>query len=126
MYRVRDITPQENKIRDYTNQRKNVYGENDKSSRKALRLRKRWVNRAFRRTLNNIERNPNLEWDEIDVEVHNCKRHDWEKYPDALIIEVMDNKWSDSSRTKFKPLRSALRAEEIRRLNQSNMNLGIA
>ncbi len=35
MNQERVITPQENKIRDYTHQRKNVYGENDKSSRKA-------------------------------------------------------------------------------------------
>ena len=125
MCRVRDITPQENKIRDYTNQRKNVYGENDKSSRKALRKRKRWVNRAFRRTLNNIEQNSNLEWDEIDVELNNCKRHVWKKYPDALIVEVMDNKWSDSSRTKFKPVCSALKSEAIRRIYQSNKRIGV-
>jgi len=33
-------SPQENKVREYLNQRKNCYGENDKSSRKAIRVRK--------------------------------------------------------------------------------------
>ncbi|WP_040806246.1 hypothetical protein [Nocardia concava] len=42
-------TPQEKKLLSYTKDRRNNYGENDKSSRKAIRQNKRLPNRADRR-----------------------------------------------------------------------------
>ena len=50
----RNTTPQENKVRDYMNQTQNCYGGNDKSSRTAIRRRKAWVNKSFRRMGTNI------------------------------------------------------------------------
>ena len=122
---VREITPQEKKIRDYTNQRINTYGENDKSSRKALRKRKRWVNRTYRKKFTNIKNNACLEWDEIDVEIRNSTRENWKKIPDVLMVERMDQKWCDSSRSKFILLQSELRDEAIRRVRQSKTYIDI-
>ena len=42
-------TPQEKKRLSYEKDRRNTYGENDKSSRKNIRRRKRYPNRANRR-----------------------------------------------------------------------------
>lgn len=41
--------PREDKIRSYQRDTRNIYGENDKSSRKNIRFRKAWVNRTYRR-----------------------------------------------------------------------------
>ncbi len=41
-------TPQEKKALSYAKDRRNLYGESDKASRKAIPLRKRLVNRANR------------------------------------------------------------------------------
>src|SRR4028119_181715 len=43
-------TPQEKKRLSYAKDRRNTYGENDKSSRKNIRRRKRHPNRSNRRT----------------------------------------------------------------------------
>ena len=50
----RKTTPQEKKIKDYENQRRNDYGGNDKNSRNAIKKRKRWVNKAYRKRVNNL------------------------------------------------------------------------
>lgn len=42
-------SPQEKKLLSYAKDRRNNYGENDKSSRKSIRLNKRLPNRADRR-----------------------------------------------------------------------------
>lgn len=118
-------TPQEKKIRTYVNQRQNAYGENDKSSRSALQKRKRWVNRSFRRKLNNISHNTNFDWDEIDVEIKSSKRKNWKKCPDMLFIELAEIKWSGSSRSKVKPIRSKLRTEAIKRIRKSGKKIDI-
>ncbi|MEV6099979.1 hypothetical protein [Nocardia sp. NPDC051981] len=49
MVMVTRKSPQEKKILSYTKDRRNDYGENDKSSRKAIRRNKRLPNRADRR-----------------------------------------------------------------------------
>jgi hypothetical protein len=48
----KDRDPTEEKILDYQRHRTNAYGENDKSSLKAIRFRKAWVNRSYRRGIN--------------------------------------------------------------------------
>jgi hypothetical protein len=47
---MRQRTPQEKKELSYERDRRNAYGENDKSSRRAIRLRKRLSARSYRRT----------------------------------------------------------------------------
>lgn len=113
------ISPQEKKIRDYSHQRKNSFGENDKSSRRALRQRKRWVNRSFRRSVNNAIANRVQACETIDANIKSLNRPNWKKFPDELIIEHFDKKWSGSSRSKAKPVRSLLRKEAMKRLKKS-------
>ena len=112
-------TPQERKIQDYTHKRKNSYGENDKSSRNALRKRKRWVNRSYRRSINNLTNCNTFEPDEINEMIASAKRYGWKKYPYELVLENLDHKWSGSSRSKVKPHQSGLRNEAIKRLKHS-------
>ena len=80
------ITPQEKKIRDYSKQRKNDYAENDKSSRTAIRNKKRWLNRSYRRSVKN---QLCLSPEEVDDKVKSVKKHYWKKWPDSLIIETL-------------------------------------
>ncbi len=84
-------TPQEDKILDYVNQRKNAYGENDKSSRKAVRNRKAAVNRDFRREGQNILRSGDLDWEIVDLELSEQERLDWKKCADEPLIEHMSD-----------------------------------
>lgn len=45
------LSPQQKKLYSLQKDCRNSYGENDKSSRTAIRARKRWVNRSYRRTV---------------------------------------------------------------------------
>ncbi len=125
MMRTKRITPQERKIRTYTRQRKNSYGENDKSSRQALRKRKRWVNRSHRRAIHNIVKNGGLPWDVVDAEIKNARRHNWKKCPDKLIIGTFMRKWCGSSRTRYKPPSKRLRDEALRRLRRAGKKVDL-
>ena len=111
------MTPQEKKIRDYTHQRKNCYGENDKSSRNALRKRKRWVNRSYRRSVKN---KISLDIESIDDSVKGVKKHDWKKGADELIINLFDRKWSGSSRKRANLNKGKLQNEALKRIRKSN------
>ena len=113
------LTPQEKKIRDYSNQRVNVFGEGNKSSRKAIRKRKRWVNRAFRKAGKNVSQSGSQDIDSIDVDIADLKRHGWRKIPDELLIQRINHKWSGSSRSKVKPHVGDLRNEAIKRVKKS-------
>jgi hypothetical protein len=80
-------TPQEKKRLSYENDCRNQYGENDKSSRKAIHFRKHWVNKTYRsqvRQATNLikgteENTDNDQTNQID----NVKRKSWKKYPDT-------------------------------------------
>ena len=107
----RKNTPQERKILDYVNQSKNSYGENDKSSRKAIRDKKAAVNRDFRRAGRNILRSGESDWDNVDVELSEQERLDWKKCADELLIEHM----SDYNRNE---LVGELQKEAIKRVKK--------
>ena len=111
-------TPQENKILDYVNQTKNSYGENDKSSRKAIKKRKAQVNRSFRREESNILNQPIDDLEELDVELSEQPRNQWKKFADESLIEHLANGTSDSTRTKGVELDSDLQKEAIKRLKK--------
>lgn len=119
----RKTTPQEKKVRSYMRQRRNCYGENDKSSRKAIRQRKRWVNRSYRRSARHILRSGNAEWDELDASVDGLKRKEWRKGADMPLVLMLDMPWSDSARTRHRPNRSKLRKEALKRLRKARTGL---
>lgn len=78
-------TPQQKKVLDYVNHSKNSYGENDKSSRKAIRFRKAQVNRQFRREQTQLL----LQYDDADelsAALQAQPRLNWQKAADAPLI----------------------------------------
>lgn len=115
---MRRNTPQSKKVLDYVKRRKNCVGKNNKTSRKAIGKRKRWVNRAYRKAVNNFL--AGLPQHEQAIEqIEKVQRHGWRKYPDQLGIEMDPLKWAASRRPRGQSNKSPLRAEAIRRLRKS-------
>ncbi len=77
--------PEEEKIRDYTKQRRNAWGENDKSSRKAIRLRKAWVNRSYRRAVRQAV-DAVHEHDDVTDAAQKIRRKEWKKGADLPLL----------------------------------------
>jgi hypothetical protein len=92
MLRVTRRTPQEKKALSYVKDRRNAYGENDKSSRKAIPFRKRWVNKTNRHAYNQVLQLAEGRRDEfvesvVDDRVHGRRRKRWAKWPDESLGE---------------------------------------
>ena len=75
------MTPQEKKCLSLKKDCRNTYGENDKSSRKSIRSRKRWVNRSYRRELKQVIDFSDQE--EVQSEVNSVQRKAWKKCSDT-------------------------------------------
>jgi hypothetical protein len=90
----RQKTPQEKKAESYAFERRDTYGENNKSSRKNVPRRKIRINRDYRRTvrqqlvLSNAELSEELA-DTIDVEAKNIHREPFRKCPGTPLREVV-------------------------------------
>ena len=87
---MKQKTPQEKKALSYAKDCRNTYGENDKSSRKNIPLRKAKVNRGYRRkvnqTLQEIDTKIDLEKAELaETEARNIKRENWKKCADESL-----------------------------------------
>lgn len=110
---ARKRTPQEKKVLSYMRDTRNVYGANDKGSRKSIRRRKRQDERQYRRAVSQDMRStpPNAE----DTASSSVERRSPAKAPDAPLAEFLD--WS--RRPSGGPVEeSALRAEAKRRLRR--------
>jgi hypothetical protein len=94
---VRRRSPQEKKALSYARDCRNVYGENDKSSRTSIRRNKRFPYRANRRhhrqTLTVSVGAPDPDVDEA-VEVWLCgrRRASWRKWPDLPLGMVVKSR----------------------------------
>jgi hypothetical protein len=115
-------SPQEKKALDYQKDRRNTYGENSKSSRKAIHLRKAWVNRSYRRDvraeLAKASQTPDPEEHQVDA----VRRKDWKKSPDEPLGEVLRRKQGWRVRTGTipeAPPPSLLQQEAATRLRRS-------
>jgi hypothetical protein len=98
-------SPQEKKALSYARDRRNMYGENDKSSRKNIPLRKRMVNKANRNAVQQqlrqavgvtaVERAERAE-----ERVRGARRKTWRKHPDLSLRQALDLKraWSERYR----------------------------
>ena len=87
-------TPQEKKRLSYLRDRRNTYGENDKSSRKAIHRRKQIVNQANRRIVRQgITAATSLpdqgDLEEAVVEATSVRPKRWSKEPDEPLGEVL-------------------------------------
>ena len=89
-------TPQEKKKLSLKKDRRNSFGENNKSSRKAIPKRKRAVNKSYRKTVKQTIQ-VDAEMKEIDLiivdeKIKNVKRKFWKKHPDESLEEALKRK----------------------------------
>lgn len=88
-------SPQEKKALSYARDRRNVYGENDKASRKAIPARKAGENRKRRRKASQAIKATQGAADEVLDVVESSLRQDiervggWKKSPDAPLEEFL-------------------------------------
>jgi hypothetical protein len=81
----RQYTPQEKKRKSLEHDGRNCYGENSKSSRKAIPRRKALANRAGRHAASQTLFHSNDDVDVLHESVRKVKRGDWKKAPDAAL-----------------------------------------
>lgn len=82
----RRLNPQQKKQYSLEKDCRNCYGENDKSSRTAIRARKRWVNRSYRRT---VQQQLQGAEEQMQDQVQNVQRKTWTKIADRPLGEMM-------------------------------------
>jgi hypothetical protein len=80
------MDPRKKKEQSLKHDRRNTYGENDKSSRESIRRRKQWVNRAYRRRVNQTLATSAAEVTEDSVA--KIQRHDWKKSADEPLGDI--------------------------------------
>jgi hypothetical protein len=88
-------SPHQKKAASLTHDRRNVYGENDKATRKNLPRKKARLNRAFRHEVRDglkVDGAPveKLELDALDASVTAVRRKKFKKQPDVPLIEYLD------------------------------------
>jgi len=85
---ARDESPQDKKARSLARDRRNTYGENDKSSRTAIRGRKRWASRSYRHRFRQVlEREMVVSEGEEVVDPR--KRVQWRKSADTPLGDLL-------------------------------------
>jgi hypothetical protein len=88
-------SPQEKKALSYAKDRRSIYGENDKSSRKNIPLRKRLVNKANRHAMQQQLHQAEglVDLDRVDLaEVSRARPKVWRKRPDVPLGEYLNGK----------------------------------
>jgi hypothetical protein len=95
MSEPRPRDPREDKILSYQRDRRNCYGESPHGSRKSIRFRKAWVNRAYRRQIQQ-QLDPSKEPEQIEEQAALVRCRQWEKRPDSPLGLVV--RWRRSLR----------------------------
>ena len=88
-------SPQEKKALSYAKDCRNTYGENDKSSRKNVALRKANINCAYRSKINAVLKVADgkvdlAETESIEHKVKIVKKDKWKKSPDMPLREFVE------------------------------------
>lgn len=81
------MDPRQKKEESLKHDRRNTYGENDKSSRKSIRRRKQLVNQIYRHKVKQVLAPSGL--DSIEDGVAEILRPQWRKYPDQPLGKVL-------------------------------------
>ena len=116
----RPKTPQEKKALSYENDRRNTYGENDKSSRKAIPARKAAENRKVRRKANQVLNVVERLDEERAVVIESSLKQDiervggWTKSPDTPLVEYLDLQARRRSWRSLSPNRSPASDPKVR------------
>jgi hypothetical protein len=82
-------TPQAKKRLSLLKDCQNTYGENDKSSRTAIRWRKRWVNSTYRRNVKQSLAEITDDFDRLTDRTTTIERHPWRKCADLPLGEKL-------------------------------------
>jgi hypothetical protein len=82
-------TPQAKKRLSLLKDCQNTYGENDKSSRTSIRWRKSWVNRTYRRDVNQSLGEATEDFDRLTDRAKTIDRHPWQKCADMPLGEKL-------------------------------------
>ncbi len=111
---MRKKTPQEKKSLSYAKDCRNIYGENDKTSRIAIRKNKTFPNRAFRKHINDTLQSAigavDLEKAEsVDVEIKEIKRRKWKKVADAPLGQIIRGQIETGERPIRRRLNGAMK-----------------
>jgi hypothetical protein len=121
----RQKTPQEKKAESYAFERRDTYGENNKSSRKNVPRRKIRINREYRRTirqklvLSNTGLSEELA-DTIDVEAKNIHREPFRKWSGTPLREVVEAKLERRAELERKAFH--LQQERLKNLEERTFN----
>jgi hypothetical protein len=96
-------TPHQKKKASYAKDRRNVYGENDKASRKNLPRKKARLNRAFRHEVHaalHVDGTPveTLNTDAVDVDATSVRRKKFKKQPDVPLLQYIERQRADRTR----------------------------
>ncbi len=93
-------TPQAKKRLSLLKDCHNTYGEHDKSSRTAIHWRKSWVNRTYRRDVNQSLGEEDRDFDLMTDRVKTIDRHSWRKCADMPLGEKLlrDKTWEISQK----------------------------
>jgi hypothetical protein len=88
-------TPQAKKRLSLLKDCQNTYGENDKSARTSIRWRKSWVNRTYRRNVNQSLGEATEDFDQLTDRAKAIDRHSWQKCADMPLGEKLlhDKTW---------------------------------
>jgi hypothetical protein len=88
-------TPQAKKRLSLLKDCQSTYGENDKSSRTSVRWRKSWVNRTYRRDVNQSLGEATEDFDQLTDRAKTIDRHSWQKCADMPLGEKLlhDKTW---------------------------------
>lgn len=81
------MDPRREKARTLKHQRRNRYGEHDKGSRKSIRRRKRWVNRAYRSAVNQTI--DHYDAAAVDDALLHVNRPFWQKTADVPLGDLL-------------------------------------
>lgn len=96
------MTPQEKKRLSYANDRRNGYGENSKSSRKNLPLRRARKHRQYRHASKQAIVSA-TDADSMESTVAELRRDDWQKVSDIPLAEHIERKITRRVRTGQQP-----------------------
>ena len=108
------MSPQEKKVRSYQRDRRNSYGENDKSSRKNIPRSKARAERSYRSRVKQALRSSGSEPDVAASKLH--RKGDFKKAADQPLADYVEGPWRRRGAPPLEP--SPLREEAKRRLRK--------
>lgn len=110
-------SPQEKKTLSYEKDCQNVYGENDKGSRKAIPKRKALANRKIRKAAKK-DLQDQVDGKEKSGRLERLKKNKWRKDPDRPLGENLDWRENIPVIGRNRDMKSDLRKEAVKRLRR--------